>query len=127
MQPPRKVYLELLHKAKSRIILKIICIKLAPARQTAPLSFDALQEILPKPVDSQVLQEVEAVSLNSAPKPHITCRIIGAIAMDLGLHAMDRALDMRRCNLHVGSLHMVPLPGTLGSTPADLACRASSD
>ena len=36
--------------------------------RTAPLSSNALQEILPKPIDSQVLQEVEAVSLKHTPR-----------------------------------------------------------
>ena len=43
----------------------------AHARQTVPLSSNALQEILPKPIDSQVLQEVEAVRLQWSLRLHL--------------------------------------------------------
>ena len=51
----------------------------ALARRTIPLSFNALQEILPKPIDSQVLQEVEAVSLKFAVVLHASSHVAPSV------------------------------------------------
>ena len=97
--------------------------------QTAPLSSNDLQEILPKPIDSQVLQDVEAVSHEHAPRlygsyhvqyqycsstgPHLACHECKAPRLGV-CHAADCMLKG----------HVSSLPGTLSSTPAYFTHRA---